>query len=701
MSLLLRRPPGREAYPGDVFYLHSRLLERACKLNDDLGGGSLTALPVIETQAGDVSAYIPTNVISITDGQIFLEPKLFFSGVRPAINVGISVSRVGGSAQISPMKKVAGRLKLELSQYRDLEAFAQFGSDLDAETQRTLARGERLVKTLNQNERQPLAVADQVRAGLRRDERLPRPHHGRQRAEFLDGLTQRFHAEAATCSRRSAAATGPTRPGAPRRHDSPTTSATTSTRSVASRATGGPTTNRDEEASAGGDARRERGAPRRATRPRRRRPSERRARTEATSARRGGPGVSQRDVKNRIGSVKNIQKITRAMEMVAAARLRRAEQRIERLRPYAGAIRRMTRQAAEAAGSDDLERCRSCSEHEREDNVGAAARHGRPWPRGRVQLADPACRPARRPPSTRRDGATIVFYASGRRGVSSLTFRGREPRARYTGFTDRPAYANAREIAEDLMAAYVDGEVDRVEIFYNGYISPLTQEVRRETLLPLQQATILEGGEQTSTDDAATTRTTGQHALVEYEPDPEEILQRLVPDYVEISIYRALLESTASEHGARMTAMRNASENAGEVIEDLTLEMNRARQAEITQEIMEVVAGAEALELRRTETMAARPKQRPRRRNVGRIEEIQGVVIEAVFPDELPEINHALITRVDRGERGHRADTLVCEVQQHLGDDRVRAVAMDTTDGLPAAPRSSTPAARSPCRSAR
>src|SRR5947209_20247276 len=172
MSLLLRRPPGREAYPGDVFYLHSRLLERAVKLSDDLsdphsgdkmpGGGSLTALPVIETQAGDVSAYIPTNVISITDGQIFLEPKLFYSGVRPAINVGISVSRVGGNAQITPMRKVAGRLKLELSQYRELEAFSQFGSELDPETQRTLARGERLVQTLNQHERNPMPIEDQV-----------------------------------------------------------------------------------------------------------------------------------------------------------------------------------------------------------------------------------------------------------------------------------------------------------------------------------------------------------------------------------------------------------------------------------------------------------------------------------------------------------------------------------------------------------
>jgi F-type H+-transporting ATPase subunit alpha len=162
LSLVLRRPPGREAYPGDVFYLHSRLLERAAKLSNEQGGGSLTALPIIETQAGDVSAYIPTNVISITDGQIFLEPDLFFSGVRPAVNVGISVSRVGGNAQIKAMKKVAGRLRLDLAQYRELEAFAQFGSDLDAATQRQLARGARTVEILKQPQYQPMAVQNQV-----------------------------------------------------------------------------------------------------------------------------------------------------------------------------------------------------------------------------------------------------------------------------------------------------------------------------------------------------------------------------------------------------------------------------------------------------------------------------------------------------------------------------------------------------------
>ena len=162
MSLLLRRPPGREAYPGDVFYLHSRLLERAAKLSDDLGGGSMTALPVIETQAGDVTAYIPTNVISITDGQIYLQPELFYAGIRPAVDPGISVSRVGGSAQIKSMKKIAGTLKLAYSQYRELAAFSQFGSDLDEDTKRRLAQGQRIVEVLKQDEHNPITVENQV-----------------------------------------------------------------------------------------------------------------------------------------------------------------------------------------------------------------------------------------------------------------------------------------------------------------------------------------------------------------------------------------------------------------------------------------------------------------------------------------------------------------------------------------------------------
>jgi F-type H+/Na+-transporting ATPase subunit alpha len=195
MSLLLRRPPGREAFPGDVFYLHSRLLERACKLNDELGGGSLTAIPVIETQAGDVSAYIPTNVISITDGQIFLQSDLFYSGVRPAINIGISVSRVGGHAQIKAMKQVAGRLRLDLAQFRELEAFAQFGSELDEATQQTLARGERIVAALNQGRFEPMPVEEQVAVIFAGTQGFLDDLPVDKVAHFLDGLRGFLKAE--------------------------------------------------------------------------------------------------------------------------------------------------------------------------------------------------------------------------------------------------------------------------------------------------------------------------------------------------------------------------------------------------------------------------------------------------------------------------------------------------------------------------
>ncbi len=292
---------------------------------------------------------------------------------------------------------------------------------------------------------------------------------------------------------------------------------------------------------------------------------------------------NQRDVKNRIGSIKNIQKITRAMEMVAAARLRRAEQRIRALRPYAEAIGRMTRQAAQAAGTE-VTRLPLLAEHADEQRVALLLVTGDRGLAGafNTQIVRAGVRAAA---EYEAEGREMRWYASGRRGVSSLTFRGRDVVGAYTGFTDRPAYADARRIADDLIVAYSDDQVDRVEIIYNGYVSPLTQIVRRETLLPLVREEVLD-------DEREEDRPS---PLVDYEPDPEEILKALVPDYVEISIYRALLESTASEHGARMTAMRNASENAGEIITDLTLEMNRARQAEITQEIMEVVAGAEGV----------------------------------------------------------------------------------------------------------
>jgi F-type H+-transporting ATPase subunit gamma len=299
--------------------------------------------------------------------------------------------------------------------------------------------------------------------------------------------------------------------------------------------------------------------------------------------------ASQRDVKNKIASVKNIQKITRAMEMVAAARLRRAEQRIAALRPYADALRRMTRQAAQAAGAE-ASRLPLLSEHEHEQRVGLLLVTGDRGLAGgfNSQIVRAGIRVSG---ELAEQGLQSSWYATGRRGVSSLGFRGHELSGTYTGFADRPAYADARTIADDLIEAYIDGRLDRVEMVYNSYISPLTQRVTHERLLPLSHATI--AGEQDGSDAEAEQQ--GPRALVDYEPDPEEILKRLVPDYVEISIYRALVESTAGFFGAQMTAMRSASENAGEIITEYTLQMNRARQAEITQEIMEVVAGAEGL----------------------------------------------------------------------------------------------------------
>jgi F-type H+-transporting ATPase subunit gamma len=297
--------------------------------------------------------------------------------------------------------------------------------------------------------------------------------------------------------------------------------------------------------------------------------------------------ATQKEIKSRIGSFKNLQKITRAMEMVAAARLRRAEQRIEALRPYARAIRRMTRQAAEAA--QNIPNVPILEQRESENTIGLLLVTGDRGLAGAFnsQILRAGTRAAR---EYEEGGAELRWYASGRRGVSSLRFRKREVSGEYVGFTDRPRYADARDIASDLTTAYVDGDIDRVDIIYNRYVSPLTQVVTSETLLPLQEATIFEEGGAAPDEEQPAHR-----ALVEYEPDPEEILQRLVPAYVEISIFRALLESSASELGARMTAMRNASENASELIGDLTLQLNRERQAEITQEIMEVVSGAEAL----------------------------------------------------------------------------------------------------------
>jgi F-type H+-transporting ATPase subunit gamma len=303
--------------------------------------------------------------------------------------------------------------------------------------------------------------------------------------------------------------------------------------------------------------------------------------------------ATQKEVRTRIASVKNIQKITRAMEMVAAARLRRAEQRIEQMRPYAQAIRKMTRRVAEAA--EGIPRIPLLEEREDVKRAGILLVTGDRGLAGafNTQIIRAGVQLRRELES---DGAEVVFHVVGRRGNSSLQFRGEPVEASYIGFTDRPGFANAREIGDELTSGYVDEKLDRVDLIYNRYVSPLTQYVRRQTLLPLQQAEVFGAGvpepEQPEDEELAEAH---ERALWIYEPEAEELLPLLFKDYVDLSVFRALLESTASEHGARMTAMRNAAENANDMIQNLTLEMNRVRQAEITQEILEVVAGAESL----------------------------------------------------------------------------------------------------------
>jgi F-type H+-transporting ATPase subunit gamma len=304
--------------------------------------------------------------------------------------------------------------------------------------------------------------------------------------------------------------------------------------------------------------------------------------------------ATQKEVKNRIASVKNINKITRAMEMVAAARLRRAEQRISDMRPYAEGIRRLTRQASAHAGG--IPRVPVLVERENVKRVGIVLVTGDRGLAGAFN-ANIIREGMRMAAKVREEGAEPAFAVVGRKGVSAMTFRKQDVTSSFVGFTDRPAFANAREIGEEMTARYVDEDLDRVELIYNRFVSPLTQHVWRQTLLPLQQAEVI--GEGAEGEDSGEEETEGgpdqSRSEWIYEPDPEELLGRLIPEYVTISVYRALLESAASELGARMTAMRNAAENAETMIGDLTLEMNRVRQSEITQEILEVVAGAEAL----------------------------------------------------------------------------------------------------------
>src|SRR5687767_9514677 len=294
--------------------------------------------------------------------------------------------------------------------------------------------------------------------------------------------------------------------------------------------------------------------------------------------------ASVQDLKRRVRSVKNTRKITKAMELVASARLRRAQTRIEAMRPYAETMRELIAGVGRASAS-----VRSLPLLQQRDEIGTVALIALTGDRGlagafNAQILRRAFALERQ---LRGDGKQVRFVAIGKRGRSTLAFRGYEPLGAYVGFTDRPAYSDAQAIAHRVAELYVEGEIDRAILVYNAYVSPLVQQVTEQEILPIS-ADILETDEEERREDAL-------RGDFIFEPEPEEILARLLPVYLETQVYRALLESAASEQGARMTAMRNASKNAGELIDSLTLQMNRARQAEITQEILEVVAGADAL----------------------------------------------------------------------------------------------------------
>ena len=531
MSLLLRRPPGREAYPGDVFYLHSRLLERAAKMNADHGSGSLTALPIIETQAGDVSAYIPTNVISITDGQIFLETELFYQGVRPAINVGLSVSRVGSAAQIKAMKQVAGRIKLELAQYREMAAFSQFASDLDASTQRLLARGSRLTELLKQPQFSPVPVEEQVVsifAGTR---------------GYLDQIAVadvgRFETSAccANCGpriRKFSKRSAPSRRSRRRSKRRSPSSSTASSRP--SHDTDRDRLDAEPERPAGKD-------PQRQVNP------------EDHLGDEGGGGLA-------------------AAPCAGAGRGRPS------LCAADGACARLARRTYDrAAGAPPL----LVGTGRDETHLIVVATSDRGLAGGfNTSILREARRRIR---ELEAAGKTVLILIIGRKGRDGLRRDyGRMIRDSLTEVGRRRlSFEEARDIAERILVLYEAGAFDVCTIIYNRFRSAMTQIVTVQQLIPF------------AVPAAAAEEAPSTAPIYEFEPSEEEILAELLPKNLAVQIFTALLENAASEQGARMTAMDNATRNAGDMIDRLTLNYNRTRQAVITKELIEIISGAEAL----------------------------------------------------------------------------------------------------------
>ena len=564
VSLLLRRPPGREAYPGDVFYLHSRLLERCAKLSDELGAGSMTGLPIIETKANDVSAYIPTNVISITDGQIFLQSDLFNSNQRPAVDVGISVSRVGGDAQVKSIKKVSGTLKLELAQYRSLEAFAMFASDLDAASRRQLSRGARLTELLKQPQYSPYPVEEQVVS-------IWAGTNGKLDSIEVEDVLP-FERELLDYLRRNTTILDTLRDTNVLDDDTAAELAKKTDEFIL-------------EFRAGKGQSIDHAGPRgvRGRRRRRREPGEDRQGSPLRRNRTATMGAQLRVYKQKINTAQTTKKITKAMELIAASRIQKAMARVRASSPFARAV---TRAVSAVATHSNVEHPLT---REREVDPPLGRRDLRLRPR------------ARRAPSTRRSSARAssspsccagrarsrCSTSSAARPSASSSSVASQSAAEWTGDTDTPHFHTAEEIAATLLDAYNrggdDGGVDEIHLVYNRFVSMMTQTPETVRLLPLEVV------------EAETAESATVYPLYEFEPDAETVLDALLPVYIQSRVFNALLQSSAAKHAATQKAMKSASDNADKLITDYTRLRNNARQAEITQQIAEIVGGADAL----------------------------------------------------------------------------------------------------------
>ena len=526
LSLLLGRSPGREAYPGDVFYLHSRLLERSSRLSDEMGGGSITALPIIETQAGDVSAYIPTNVISITDGQIFLESDLFFSGMRPAVNVGLSVSRVGGAAQTKAMKKAAGSIRIDLAQYREMEVFTQFSSDLDAATKEQLEYGSGLMELLKQPLGHPMSMHEMVITLCAARNKVLLGIPVKEVKKFQMDMLNYF----ATVHRKSVKRLS-----------------------------------------------RQRLCPMNWL--------QRLWKQRRNSKTAGVNMANIREIQTRINSVKDTMKITNAMYMISSTKMRQAKKKLTDSEPYfyglQGEISRILRHIPEIEHRYFDVREEIPKEKRKIGSIVITADKGLAgaYNHNIVKVEDEIL----------EEPGEHKLFVVGELGRHYYANKGVEIDTNFLYTVQKPTMHRARDIAEVILSQYERGELDEVYIVYTRMENSMLTTVEKMKILPLERS---------SFNEMKMPLNIHREAIALY-PSAEAVLDSIVPNYVVGMIYGCLVEAYASEHNARMTAMQSATDSAQEIIKDLSIIYNRARQAAITQEITEVCAGAKAQKRKR------------------------------------------------------------------------------------------------------